>query len=1099
MRRLFTAFARNTVFANIVLVIIFMAGGFALYSLPREALPEPDLDIVLVRVVWPGADPEEVEEGICLKIEEAIEGIEGIKRYHTLSLENVGVAQIECAEGYDIDELKERVRNAVDTISTFPPDTERPIIEKSVIHIHVLFVALAGEDIGERELKEQAERIKEELRALPEISQAQVLGTREYEISIEVSEERLREYGITFGQVATLVRANCLNLPGGVMRTEGEEIRLRTIGRKYTGEEFAKIVALARPNGDNITLDRIATIRDDFTDDKVVSRFNGRPGVLIGILKTSEEDSLAIDAAVLTYIEQKQQELPGSLKLIVWGRMTTILRARIRLLVRNGAIGLALVFIMLWLFLDIRLSFWASMGMPVSIMGALVIMWVMGATINMISLFGLIMVLGIIVDDAIVVGEAVYVARKNGAPPLKATVDGILEVGMPVVAAVTTTIVAFLPLIYVSGWVGDIISILPKVVISCLSISLLECMFLLPAHLSHLPKPGAEERDFDGRKADTKPPEGWRWALMRWGASGRRFHRFTNRGLEWFAEYVYEPVVTHAIRWRYVSLSIAIMAGLAVWGIADSGLVKFEFFPDIDGNVVRSTVEFVNGTPLSASSEAVVQMEKAFERVRDRVSTASGKPVIENMFALAGARLDDVGRAERGTHWGMVRVELLDCGDRGIYFKDLISLWKEEIGTIPGAVSLTFSGDEMNIPGAPIEVWLQGDDLDSLVAGAGTLEEKLATYAGVYQIENDHRPGKNEIRLELKPEARMLGITVAHLARQIYGGYLGEEAIRLQRGRDDIRVRVRYPAAERATMASVERMRIRTPYGFEVPLLSVAEVDYGPGLADIKRTDGLRRIRVMADVDTAVANANEIVRDLNTDYLAELRRAYPDLTISFQGDQENIREAMGSVYIGFPLAIMGIFIIIATIFRSYIQPLVIMVTVPFGMIGATLGHLMMGINFSIMSVFGTVALAGIVVNDAIVLIECINRYIADGMPFHEAVRRGGVRRFRAIFLTSISTIGGLMPLILERDFQAQILIPMAVAVAAGVAFATLLTLLLEPCLLCILNDFRRSVHRLATGRWPSAEEVEPARLRNVGLNGNASGTPAVPAPARQGG
>ena len=1061
MRKFFTAFARNTVFANIVLSVIFFGGGLAVVRMPRETFPDLAVEMIGVTMIWPGADPEEVEEGICRKIEEAVAGIEGIKHYNTISAENFAFAQIEVLDSYELDKVKERVRNAVESISTFPADAERPITEEIIFRINVLFLALHSNQMSERELKEWAETVKEELRALPEVSQVEVLGTREYEIAIEVSEQRLREYGITFDQVAQLVRANCLNLPGGTMRTTGEEIRLRTIGRKYTAQEFADLVVLARPNGDKITLARIATIKDEFVEDFVESRFNGQRTAVIAVLRTTEEDTLSIDRAVREYVARKSKQLPEGVNLGIWARMTPMLEARIRLLVRNGLIGLTLVFILLWLFLDIRLSFWAGMGMPVSVMGTLVILWAMGATINMISLFGIVVVLGIIVDDAIVIGEAIYVARKSGAPPLKAAVDGVVELGMPVVAAVTTTIAAFIPLFYVSGFMGKFIAILPVVVIAALSISLIECLLLLPAHLSHLPDPETERRGARG--------------------FGQRFHLFTNEGLEWFVEHVYEPFVAFALRWRYVSVGIAVAVLLATVGIIEGGLIEFNFFPEMDGNSISANVEFPNGTPLAITQQATVQLEKAVHRVEKNVKTASGDPLVENTFSLAGARIGDKGEAIPGTHLGTVRVELLDSAKRGIYFKELIAAWEEEVGAIPGAISVTFSGDEVSPPGAPIEVWLQGHDMVMLLASAEKLKTKLATYGGVYQIQDDFRPGKNEIKLRLKPEARMLGITVAHLAGQIHAGYYGQEAMRLQRGRDDIRVRVRYPADDRNQVAELDRVRIRSPYGFEVPLLSVADIDYGPGFASINRTDGMRRVAVTAEVDSARANANDIVRELRTSYFQQLRNEFPGVELSLQGEQESMRESLVSLYLSYPLALLGILVIIATIFRSYIQPLIIMVTVPFGAVGAVLGHILMGFDLSMMSLFGIVALAGVVVNDAIILIECVNSYIAAGEPFYSAVCKGGARRFRPIFLTTISTVGGLTPLIIEKDFQAQILIPMAISIAAGVAFATLLTLLFVPCLLVVLNDIRRAVVRFATGSWPTPEEVEPARLRMLDL------------------
>ncbi len=1072
MKSLVASFARNTVFANILLAIILLAGGMAVFSMVREAFPEVPLDLLSVTVPWPGADPEEVEEGICRKIEEAIEGIDGIKEINTMSREHVGVAQIEVHEDYDLNAVKERVRNVVEAISTFPVDAEKPVLEEVLFRDEVMMISLGAEEMDERQLKEWAEQIKEEIRSLPEVSQVQVLGVRDYEIAIEVSEEQLRQYGLSFNQVAQIVRGNSINLSGGTMRTEGEEIRLRTLGRRYTASEFADIVVLARPGGDVVTLDRIATIRDDFTEDRVIALFNGEPVVTVMVLKTTEEDTLAIDKAVRAYLAEREKLLPAGVHAHIWGGHVDILRARIRLLTRNGLIGLTLVFILLWLFLDIRLSFWAGMGMPISVAGALAIMWGMGATINMISLFGLIMVLGVIVDDAIVVGEAIYVARKNGAAPLLAAVEGVLEVGMPVIAAVTTTIVAFIPLYFVGGMMGKFISVLPLVVISCLLISLVECLILLPAHLNHLP--AFEEKDQKGHR------------VRRLGLG---FHRFMNRGLEWVIAHAYHPFVHVALRWRYVCIAIAVAVLLVTKGFMDSGYLKFHVFPKVEGNRATAQVEFPNGTPLHVTKAAIEQIDAAIKRVDKRTPTLTGEPLVQHSFSLVGRKLG----GGLGSHLGSVRLELLDAEARGVFREDVLVDWEQEVGAIPGAVSLTFSGGRV-MGGAPIEVWLQGHQMDSILAAAEEVKAKLATYEGVYQIEHDFRPGKNELKLQLKPEARALGLTVADLARQVYAGYFGEQAIRIQRGRDDIRVRVRYPADERNKVAEFEKVRIRTPQGLEVPLLSVADIAYGPGYATINRTDGMRRVAVTAEIDEARANANEVVNDLNTGFFPSLATTYPEVSVALKGEKKDMAESFGSLFITYPIALLGIFIIVATVFRSYLQPLVIMVTVPFGIIGAIIGHVILGYDLSMMSFFGMVALSGVVVNDAIVLIECINTFIANGTPFAEAIAKGGARRFRAIFLTSVSTVGGLTPLLMEQDRQAQFLIPMAVSLAAGVAFATLLTLLLVPCLLIALNDLRRVAHWLAFREWPSPEEVEPAsrRYEQEEDDGQANGQPGTP-------
>ncbi len=1057
IKGLLTAFARNRVFANILLVMLLLGGIIASTAMIRENFPEFSLDMITISIPYPGADPEEVEEGISRKLEEAVEDIEGIKQYTTESGENLGTAMLEVDENYEVGDVLEEVRTEVNAISTFPKDAEKPVISELTLEDAVIMLTFSA-DMSERRIKEWSDRIKDEIKQLPEISKASVFGTRDYEINIEISEQRLREYGLTLNQVVQAVRNSNLNLAGGTIRTKDQEIRLRTLGRKYTDQELASIVVLAGPDGEIITLDRLARIRDGFTEDPIRSRINGRSAVLITVNKTQEEDALVIADAVKDYVEQKQLELPDQVKFEVLYDNTDMLRARINLLLKNGAIGIGIVFILLWLFLNGRLSFWSGLGIPVSIAGAMIILWFYGGTVNMISLFGLIMVLGIVVDDAIVVGESIYVHRKRGLPPIRAAVEGVLEVGMPVTAAVITTIVAFMPLMYVAGIMGKFISILPVVVIACLLISLVECLVLLPAHLNDLP--------------DIQQPAGSDSRLK----GLERFHEMVSSGLEWVVERLYRPFLHKAIRWRYISMCTAFSILFVTVGLLQGGILKFEIFPDIDGFVMTSIVKFPDGTPVEVTQEAVDRIDAALVRLGEKTETKSGEPLLENRLALVGRTLQEI--PESGPHVGSVQAILLDSEKRGIHSNELMVAWEKEIGTIPGVKALTFEGLQAGPPGAPIEVWIQGFDMEEILAASDELMQRLHAFDGVYQIRSDFSPGKQEIRLELKPEARTLGLTVNDLARQVYAGYYGEEALRLQRGEHDIRVKIRYTEQERSRLASLDDVRIRTPGGHEVPLLSVANVSYGPGYSLITRTDGMRRVAVSADVDTKRANANEIFAALSADFFPKLQKTYPGIYVAMQGEKKKMRESFGSLYVGFPLAVFGIFIIIATMFRSYVQPFIVLFTVPFGIIGAVAGHWFMGFDLSLMSVFGMVALTGVVVNDAIVLIERINENLAEGQSFFDAVLAGGMRRFRPIFLTSLSTIGGLAPLILETDLQARFLIPMALSLAAGVAFATVLTLVLIPSLLTILNDLRLLMARVRYNAWLNREAVEPAASRH---------------------
>ncbi|MEA1966645.1 MAG: efflux RND transporter permease subunit [Thermodesulfobacteriota bacterium] len=1058
MKQIIYAFAKNTVFANILLILIFLAGGFACFSMLKETFPPMDLEKISITVPYPGADPEEVEEGISRKIEEAIESLEGIDEYTTNSSENIATVIIEVDKGYDTGDVLESVRANVDAISNFPVDAENPIIKEVVMKDTVVTLYLSS-DMPERRLKQWGERIKDRIKLLPEVSQVSISGVREYEISIEVSEAKLRQYNLSFAQVADAVKKSSLNRAGGTLRAKGEEIRIRTMGRKYTGDDFAKIIVLAKPTGEIVTLGRVADIVDGFDENPSRAFINGQRSVLITVSKTEEEDAITISDAVHKFAKKNDALLPRGVTLKMLYDRTDMLRARIDLLVKNGAFGLCIVFILLWAFLNTRLSLWVGMGIPISLAGALSILWAIGGSINMISLFGLILVLGIVVDDAIVVGESIYVHRQNNKPPLKAAVEGTMEVAMPVVAAVLTSVVAFIPLAYVGGTMGKFISILPPVVISCLAVSLIECLVLLPAHLSHLPDPA--------KNSQAK------------GISGflKKTHLFTSHGMEWFINTIYTPFLSKALRWRYISLCIAISLLLIIMGIMKGGLIKFNVFPEIDGFIVTSSVVFPNGTPASITEKAVQQLEESLARMAEKTKTISQKPLVEKKLSFIGGTSSRRGSSTTGSNAGMVQAILLESEERGIHSRKIMALWEKETGPIPGAESVSFETMGPGKHGSPLAFWIQGENMENVLFAADQLMAKLKRFDGVYQVESDFSPGKKELQLTLKPWARNLDLTVADLASQVNSAYYGNEALRVQRGEDDVRVKIRYTAEERGSMESLENMRIRTPMGYEVPLSSVADMIFQPGYSTITRTNGMRRVSVSAGVNISKANTNEIFDELTSSFFKELEARYPDLKIVLQGDKKRSMESFSSLMIGFPLALVGIFALVATMFRSYLQPFIIMFTIPFGIIGAVLGHMAMDYNLSIMSVFGMVALTGVVVNDAIVLIEKINVNLAEGNPFFDSILQGGTRRFRAIFLTTFSTIGGLAPMLLETDLQARFLIPMAISLAAGVAFATILTLVLIPSLFVILSDFRLVFHKIRYGWWPKRVDVEPAKQR----------------------
>ncbi len=1052
MRDFIRAVVANNVFANVVMILILIAGVLAGASMIRESMPEFEIGVVIIEVPFPGADPEEVEEGICKRIEAAIDGMEGVKDYNTTAWEGLATVAVWAVDGYDVGKLKDSVSNAVDSISTFPARAEQPIVYEERDDDETIYLALWGE-LPERQLKEWAEAVRDDLQRLPHISRVEVFGARNYEISIEVSKERLWEYGLTLDDVTKAVFEGSLNLPAGTIRTNEEEIRIRTIGRKYNGRDFASVVIKSSPNGDVITLDRVADIRDTFTENQSYATFNNSPCVLVGVIKGKGEDILAQAEGAREYAIAKAKDLPEGLNITPCFDESEFITGQISLLTEDAVSGMVLVVLTLWLFLNTRLSFWIAMGIPVSFCGALIVLYLAGLSINQISLVGFIVVLGIVVDDAIVVGEAIYMHRQSGLGPLEAAAAGVSEVGAPVLAAILTMITAFIPLAFVPGIMGQIIAVMPIVVIATMVVSTFETLFLLPTHLNHLPDPNAP--------AKVRP----RWQ-MRFAA----FHASFANGLQWFAERCYHPCAKLAIRHRYVTLCIGVGIMLIAVGLVAGGRVRVIFWPPADGDHLRAFLEFPPGTPAETTRDAVEQTRDAIERVAANTKTGTGEPLIRNIFTRVNSFQPNNG---------FVSVEMLSAGKRNVHAQDLSAAWQKEVGTIPGAVLQEFQEEQIGMDGPPIEIWLQGEDLDALRSAGNELKTKLATYEGVYQIADDLRSGRTEMQIRLKPEAHALGLTLDQVARHLYSGYYGEEAQRFQRGRDDVRVRIRYPENERNTLAELDKVRVRTPQGFDVPIMSVAEVTMAPGVSSINGSNGLRRVAVTAAVDFNRANPSEIISDLGANYLDGLCAQYGNISWTVEGVEESNRETMAGIQRGFAIAALGIFIILATTFRSYLQPAIIMVIIPFAMVGAVFGHFAMGIPLTFLSLFGIIALAGIVVNDSIVLFECVNDLISKGTRFYDALSLAGVRRFRAIFLTSTTTFIGLGPLVWERDLQAQVVIPMGVSIAAGSAFATFVTLLLTPCLIAITNDARRLVHRVVYRQWPTPEEVEPARKRDV--------------------
>ena len=1043
-------FGNNPVAANLVMVFIIVSGLVASMSIRAEIFPEIALDRISIQVPYLGAAPEEVESGVVIRIEEAIQGVDDIRRIHATASEGLASVTVELDFSADARRVLDEIKNNVDAITTFPLETEEPIISEVIARTQVVDIAISG-NADLFSLKTLAERVRAELSALPEITQVDLVGAPPYEISIEVSEAALRRHGMTFDRIAEAVRRESLDLPGGSVRTDGGDIQLRTTGQAYRGTEYEALVLWTRPDGSRLRVGDVATVVDGFAETNQQARFDRQPTVLLSVSRAGDQSVLDIATAVTRYVERARGGLPPGVTMTVWQNQADVLRERLSVMLRNGAAGFLLVCAVLAVFLDLRLAWWVSLGIPIPFLGAIALMPGLDVSINITSLFAFILVLGILVDDAIIVGENVHRHHEHSGEGVAGAVAGAQQVAKPVVFAVLTTVAAFLPLLLVPGFIGKAFRAVPLIVIPCLLFSLVESLAILPAHLAHVSKPRALGR----------------WARLQQGVRD---------GLKRFVETGYQPALRVALRWRYLTVALALAALIVTGGMVLGGWTGFRFLGALDIGYMTATVTMPQGVPVAATVSALQRLEDGADRLRARlaqdtgldyfrhVSTTVGdQPIQSRAGGLFGAT--DVASA---ANIGEVTVELAAAEARSYDSEQLGNLWREETGPIPQAVEVAFDTSLVN-PGNDVDVQPSGPDLDQLRDAAAAVRRRLAAYAGVYAISDSFRAGQPERRLDITPAAQTLGLTLQDLGRQVRQAFYGEEAQRIQRGRDDVRVMVRYPRDERRSLGDLENMRIRTPSGGEVPFSVVAEVESGFGFASITRVDRNRSVNVTAAVDPATASAGSVISDLRERVLPEVLAEYPGVFFSFQGVQAEQAETLASLRRGFLLAMLLIYMLLAIPLRSYVQPLIIMAAVPFGAVGAIWGHLLMGLDLSILSVFGLVALTGVVVNDSLVMVDFINgarrdapeETEADGLQ--RALLEAGTVRFRPILLTSLTTFVGLAPLMLERSTAAMTLVPMAVSLAFGVLFATFITLVLVPAIYLILADSQYVLQR-AFGR-----------------------------------
>ena len=1024
-------FARNPVAANLLMAFIVVGGLIGMANVRGETFPDVELDTLAIQVPYLGAAPEEVETAVCIRIEEAIQGIDGIDEVVSSANEGLCTVVVQVALHADGRRVLEDLKTRVDAIETFPERTERPIISEGRTQIRVVDIAVSGRT-DERTLKSVAERVRDELVSLPEITQVEFASVRPYEISIEVSEWALRRHGLTFDDVARALRRSSIDLPGGSIRSESSEIRLRTVGQAYRESEFEDLVLLARADGTRLHLGDVATVVDGFAETDQFGRLDGEPAVLLSVLRTGGESDMAISRAVDDYLERTAPTLPEGIRLTGWMNQAEALIDRLGLMLGNGIAGLALVFALLAVFLELRLAFWVSLGIPISFLGMFMLMPGLGVTANIVSTFAFITVLGIVVDDAIIVGENVYRHQRRGRNPLEGALEGVREVATPVFFAVLTTVAAFAPLLFVPGLLGKMMRYVPLVVIPCLLFSLVESLNILPAHLAH-------------RRTDRRGP----WS---------RFQRTLAEGIETLVDRLYRPALAASLRWRYLSLAAGVSMLVLTVGLVLGGRVAFHFFPAPEADVIYATLTMPLGTPATVTTAVAQRLEDGAERLRREVIEQTGTDPLRHILIAVGNQPLGVapgplwgGPSQASGHLAQVMLELAPPDERGVRADELGRRWRELTGPIPEALELGFSASDL-LPGEDVNVQLVGADPLQLRAAVERVKQGLRGYAGVHDVTDSFQGGPREMRIGIKPAAEALGLTLEDVGRQVRQAFYGEEAQRIQRGRDDIRVMVRYPADRRRSLGDLESMRIRTPDGGEVPFGYVAAVETGRGVSSIRRVNHNRAINVTAALDETVTSAADVNAALAADVMPAVERDHAGVRYSFEGSQADQDAALGSLQVGFPLALLVIFALLAIPLRSYVQPLIIMSAIPFGFVGAVGGHIVMGESVTMLSVMGVVALSGVVVNDSLVMVDFINRERRRGGSLPGAVQEAGAARFRPILLTSITTFAGLAPLLLEQGTQADFLKPMAISLAFGVLFATFVTLVLVPAAYLILED-----------------------------------------------
>jgi multidrug efflux pump subunit AcrB len=1045
--------AKNSVAANLAMLVIFVGGFIGLTRMRQEVFPEFTPEVVAVSVPYPGASPEEVEQGIVLAVEEGVRGLDGVKRITANAGEGMGTVSVELNNGANLDRALNDVKAAVDRITTFPEDAEQPVVSLASRKREVISLILYG-DQELTSLHNLGEQVRQQLLDHPDVSQVEIFGVPPLEISIELRRERLEALGLSVDEVARQVGLASLELPGGEVETRGGELLVRVTDRRLSGTEFSDIILRSSLDGGQIRLGDVAFVRDGYQDVDLAYYFEGKRAVKVTAYRIGPETPSAVADAVQATVESLSTTLPQGVSVATWKDDSEILEARINLLKSNALQGFVLVVLVLALFLDLRLALWVAWGIPTSFAGLFLLAPVLGISINMVSLFALIIVLGIVVDDAIVIGENIYELVQQGYSREKAAILGARQMAVPVTFSVLTTVAAFAPLMLVPGFIGRIFGVVPLVVISVLIFSLVEGFFILPSHLIHA-------GDRPSRTAFGR-------ALFQFYQIADRPRKRVSAWMDGFIENRYRPFVSRLIEWRYATVAFAAALFLGSIGLIAGQILPFTFFPRLEGNQVTVTARLPYGAPTEATDAVRAELERGlFATIEEFAQSHGGgdrSKVFRGELAQVGQGLGGFGGTpgESGSHLLAIEVSLIPSEEREFTSKDFADAWAEKTPTFAGVEALVFNSN--NGPGgnSAVDVQLSHPSTEVLAKVSAQIAETLRGYDDLRDIENTYAAGKPQLDFELLPNARTLGLTSQDVARQLRGSFFGIEALREQRGRNELKVMVRLAEDQRRSEFDLESLRVRTPQGGFVPLASVAAFERGRAPTAIKRESGVRIVNVRAGLKPSAASNQEVVTALQGTVFPELRAANPGLGIELVGNSRDQMESLGVLGQTYLVAAFVIYALLAIPFRSYVQPLTIMMSIPIGFFGSVVGHLILGYDLSIISIMGIIACSGVSVNDSLVMVDAANEIRNLGSSPRQAVIDAGARRMRPILLTSLTTFFGLIPIILEQSVQARFLIPMAISLAFGVATATFGALLVVPALYMIVEDLR-AIPRIAVG------------------------------------